>query len=184
MVHLFDLFEAIIKLGGPLFLLSWLLFSKLHEGGVISRQETKEQIKKQLKAFNNATKKKAKNGKRTTLDRVMSHWAGFGGGFYGLAALWTFIVIEVTELFSFIFYFPGLDVLFEDGLVGLLVGVLVNQISNAVSALVWFGYWPAESVLIWVITAYLSYWLGMDCAKKGYAVPIEKWVDVVRRRAG
>ena len=180
-MDVFDLVEAMVKLGAPLFLFSWLLFSKLYDGGEINREGDNKETKRQLKAFNKKAKKKAKQGERTPIDRVMWHWSSFGGGFYGLAALWTFIVIEVKDIFSFVFFFPGLDVLFEGGLVDLLVNVLVNQISNAISALVWFSYWPSQSVLIWVIVAYLGYWLGMDLAKKGYAIPIQEWVEATKR---
>jgi hypothetical protein len=176
-MDLFDLLEAMVKLGIPLFLFSWLLFTKLYDGGEINRDGNNQQFKQQLKAFNKSSKKKAKRSERTPVDRVMGHWVSFGGGFYGLAALWTFVVIEIKDIFSFVFYFPGLDVLFEDGLVRLAVSILVNQITNAISAVVWFSYWPAQSILIWVLVAYFGYWLGMDLAKKGVAIPIEKWLQ-------
>jgi hypothetical protein len=118
------------------------------------------------------------------MDRLMKHWSSFGGGFYGLAALWTFVIIEIRDAINFIFYFPGLDALFEDGLISLLVGVIVNQFTNAISALVWFNYWPAESVLVWVIAAYLGYWTGLELAKRGYLLSLEKGIDLIRRWAG
>jgi hypothetical protein len=111
----------------------------------------------------------------------MGHWSGFGGGFYGLAAMWTFVVTVVKDIFSFIFHFTGIDVLLEKGLINLLVEILVNQITNGVSALVWFSYWPAQSIVVWVIAAYFSYWLGMDLAKKGHGIPIEKWAAASQR---
>jgi len=180
-MNFFDLLEATIKLGLPLFFFSWLLFTKLYEGGQINRQGNKKEAQQQLKAFNKAAKKNKKTGKRTHFDRVMGHWSSFGGGFYGLTALWTFFVIEVKDIFSFFVYFPGFDVLLQDGLVSLAVNVLVNQIANAISALVWFSYWPAQSILVWVIAAYLGYWLGMDLAKKGVGIPIEKWLEATQR---
>ncbi len=179
-MDILDLLEAILKLGLPLLLLSWLIFTKLYESGVISRGESGKHAEQQLKAFNKTARKKTKGVKRTPMDHVMRQWSSFGGGFYGLAALWTFLVIELKDAIGFIFYFPGLNVLFENGLISFLVSILINQITNAISALVWFNYWPAESIFVWVIAAYLGYWLGMELAKRGYLLPIEKSIDLIR----
>ncbi len=179
-MNIFDLLEAMVKLGLPLFLISWVLFSRLYDSGDIDRSGDRKADKAQLKAYNKASKKKAKTGRKSFVDRVMWHWSSFGGGFYGLAALWTFVVIEFQDLIGFIFNFPGLKALFEDGVISLLVSILVNQITNAVSALIWFSYWPAQSILIWVVAAYLSYWLGMDLAKRGYSIPFEKLMAAIR----
>jgi hypothetical protein len=181
MMNFVDFLEATFKLGLPLFLLSWLIFSKLYEGGAIARGGNKQEAQQQLKASYKAAKKKPKGSSKTHVDRVIGHWSSFGGGFYGLAALWTFAVIEVKDMVSFIFQFPGLDVLLENGLINLLVGIIVNQVTNAVSAFIWFSYWPSQSIVVWVLIAYFSYWLGMELAKKGYGIPLDKWAAASRR---
>lgn len=93
----------------------------------------------------------------------------FGGGFYGAAALWTLVVIELSDLFSFVRDFPGFATLFEDGIIAFLLGMLTNQIGTFVDAFVCFDYWPdtSQSPLPWAIIAYLGYWLGMKLAQRG-----------------
>ena len=85
----------------------------------------------------------------------------FGSGFYGLAGLWTFTIIEIGDFFSFIWNFPGIGVLFEDGVLDFIISLLINQLGNFITALLWFGYWPGDdhSTLIWILIAYLGYWV-------------------------
>lgn len=162
-----ELLEAILFLGGPLFCLSWFLFSWLYGSGDIDRKADQKSIKEQLKSRAKSLKKKRKLGDKSKAAYVYGRWAAFGGGFYGLAALWTFVVIEVVQAIDFTLNFPGFAALFEDGFVNFAVDLLINQISNMVSAFVWFGYWPSNTVILWVLVAYCGYRLGMELAKQG-----------------
>ena len=96
----------------------------------------------------------------------------FGSGFYGLAVLWTLLVIEVLEGLKFVFNFPGFEALFGDGLIPFFVELGMNQLGNLISAFVWFGYWDG-SVFIWVPVAYAGYWLGIEAARRGLKLPSE-----------
>ena len=95
----------------------------------------------------------------------------FGRGFYGLAALWTLVVIEVSELIGFVFNFSGLDALFGDGLIAFLFNLAMNQLSNLINAFVWFSYWDG-SMLIWVLVAYAGYLAGIEAARRNLQVSI------------
>jgi len=111
-----DILKAIIELGLPLALLSWLIFMRLFVSGELDRQSDRKSTKrgvKKIKALFKNEKKKSFAEKSKT-DLVFEKWMYFGSGFYGLAALWTFLVIELSELIDFVFNFPGLDVLFGD----------------------------------------------------------------------
>ena len=104
----------------------------------------------------------------------------FGGGYYGITAVATLLLIEASDLFQFIFNFPGLEALLVDGVVSLIVDVILNQIQNIITAALWFFHWMEDDrhTLIWVGVSYGSYYLGLRLA----AHSIEHWIDVVRNR--
>jgi mannose/fructose/N-acetylgalactosamine-specific phosphotransferase system component IID len=78
----------------------------------------------------------------------------------------------VSQSISFVFHFPGFAELFEHGLISFAVELLINQLGNIVSAFVWFAYWPSDTMIIWVLVAYLGYRLGVKLAKQ------EKQLDI------
>jgi hypothetical protein len=143
-------------------IISWLIFSWLYRENMLdinaARKTTAAELKQAKKTF--------KKEKRQNQNYLYGKWLWFGSGFYGLAALWTFIVVELKDLFYFIFAFPGFEALFGDGLMSFLIGVIVNQIGNLGSAFTWFHYWPDNSVLVWVACAYLGYMAGIKMAKR------------------
>lgn len=202
---LIDVFNAVIKLGLPLAGTSWLLFSRLYDQGDMDRNSAgRRAIKSQVKTLRATfkTAKKQRKGKpvvqdgegagdeqvaaiepspRNPANLLYEKWMWFGSGFYGLAALWTFCIIELSDLYNFLFHFPGLAALFGDGVLSLILNILLNQLENLVTAFVWFGYWDADSVLLWVLVAYLGYWLGLEGARREYRAPVA-WVDQLRAR--
>lgn len=178
-----NILKAIIELGLPLALLSWLIFMRLFVSGELDRQADRKGIErgvKKIKASFKSEKKKTFAEKSKT-DLVFEKWMYFGSGFYGLAALWTFLVIEVGELIGFVFNFPGFDVLFGDGLISFLFNLGMNQLSNLISAFVWFSYWDG-SMLIWTLVAYAGYLAGIKAARRNLKVSKETLLEQVRRR--
>lgn len=191
---IFDFLNAVIKLGLPLAGASWFLFDRLYGDGNLERSADRKAIKLQMKSMKAALKSEKKKKKkekgdeevakiekrpRTHADIIFDKWMWFGSGFYGLAALWSFVIIELTDLYNFIFHFPGLGVLFGDGVIELIVNLLVNQLQNIVTAFVWFSFWDADSILLWVLVAYGGYWAGIEIARRELTVPVE-WVDRMR----
>ena len=153
---------AAFKLGLPVLVLSWLLFSWLYREGKLEihadRKKTAENVKKMKKT----SKQKGNGGQNYLYDK----WMWFGSGFYGLAALWTFIVIELADMANFVFNFPGLDSLLAKGVVNALVTILLNQLENILNAFIWFNYWSDGWPLTWFLIAYLSYLGGIELAKR------------------
>lgn len=168
-----DLIEAFIKLGVPMVVLSWFIFSWLYSAGEIDRQANRKAISARIKKMKKSFEKK----EETNANYVYDKWMWFGSGFYGLAGLWSFAVIEISDMLSFIFNFPGLAIVFEDGITGFLVALALNQVGNIIAAFFWFGYWPAESTLAWVLVAYIGYWAGVEMARRGIELPIEEWLE-------
>lgn len=166
-----DLLQALILLGAPMVALSWFLFTWMFNTGEIDREDDRKAISARLKKM----KKSVAAREHKNSNYVYEKWTWFGSGFYGLAALWTFAVIEIVQFFDFVFDFPGLAVLFEDGLVGFIVDFLLNQLGNVVQAFVWFSFWPADSIWIWILIAYLGYWAGVEMARRHIELPVDVW---------
>lgn len=170
-MNILDLFQAILLLGAPLVALSWFLFTWLFSSGEIDRSADHKTITSRLKKI----KKVVADKENQNANYVYEKWSWFGTGFYGLAGLWTFAVIEITQFFSFIFNFPGFEALFGDGIVDFLIEFMINQFGNVIQAFVWFTYWPADSIIIWILIAYLGYWVGVELARRNIEFPLGRW---------
>ncbi len=159
-----DILEAALKLGLPVACLSWFILRQLYARGELDRSHDSKTVAENIKKIHKARKQ----NKMLPSDLVQTKWMQFGGGFYGCAALWTFLVIELKELISLFSNFPGFSTLMENGLVDLIISLLMNQFTNFITAMVWFGYWSegGASVAIWMITAYLGYLSGLTAAKQ------------------
>lgn len=162
--------EATVKLGIPMIVLSWLIFSWLFGDGELDRKADRKSTGKQVKLMKKSFKKKKDGG---AADYMVEKWMWFGSGFYGLAGLWTFAVIEISDVFRVIFNPSRIIDTFNGGFVSAIIAIALNQLSNLVSAFVWFGYWGDDGVIIWVLVAYLGYWIGVEMARRGEVLPIE-----------
>jgi hypothetical protein len=181
MMAVADLVRSLLLLGIPVGILSWLLFDQLYTAGKIDRDADQRTIRSDLKQIRKDSK--SNNEKRTTVANFFQRrWMKFGGGFYGVAALWTFVAIEAGDLFQFITNFPGLAALFADGIIQFLVNIFVNQIQNFVQAMVWFIWWSDEgnSIVPWLLNAYVGYLAGVNLAR--LISPISLAKDMVSSR--
>ena len=192
--------EASIKLGMPMAVFSWLMFSWLHSEGKLDITADRKTLSQNMKQMRSSQKKEQReNKKKARADKkkesllnsfaskgkqfmqmdeavrtdpsdnanfVFNRWMKFGGGFYGLAGLWTFVVVETLDIFRFLFHPEGLARLFEQSIIKTLVDFIVNQFENLLSAFLWFNYWSDRSTLSWVLIAYLGYWIGIQIARR------------------
>lgn len=148
-----------IGLGMPVAALSWVIFYRLYGTGVLDRAANDKEIEQSLKDWK---KEEGPSG------FLQSRWMKFGGGFYGVAALWTFFCVEVSDLFGFVTDFPGLDALFAGGIVSFAVDVLINQLSNMLNALIWFTWWGGRDSMVVAafLVAYGGYFVGSNLARR------------------
>lgn len=163
-----DLMLAAVLLGLPMLLFSWALFLRLFQSGDLGRDLDRKMLNAELKKYG----KKASKNKQSKSRFFYDKWMWFGGGFYGLAGLWTFAVIETQQLIAFVLDFPGLGSLIDNGLISLIVNFLLNQLGNLLQGLLWFSWWPAESIPIWIGIAYLGYWVGIELARRQIAIRV------------
>lgn len=169
--------EAIIKLGIPMVVLSWVIFTWLYGSGDLDREANRKSIAAQVKMMKKSFKKKKDGG---TSNYMVEKWMWFGSGFYGLAGLWTFAVIEVVDAFCIILNPSLILEAFDDGLVSAVIDLVGNQFSNLISAFVWFGYWSDDGIIVWLLVAYAGYWIGVELARRGEDLPIKELLGKLR----
>ncbi len=173
--------HALFKMGLPVgafaFGLAWWAISRGYvngEGGVSG-------IGKEFKALSDKRKKNRKERKQIKkgkapereisdqkFDPVQEKWMKFGGGFYGVVAFYTYVLIEWNEIVDFIAGFGGFLEMLKRVSVGAVIELIVNSIMNFVAAIAWPFYWIANSsneyFWVWFIVAYAGYWVGIKLA--------------------
>lgn len=158
-------FVAAIKLGLPMSVMSWLMFNWLYGAGQMSRDAGHKAIRDRLQEL----KQTHKNNRSRSGNYLYRQWLFFGGGFYGLAVLWTLLVIEAGELIRFFTNFDMASLL-ANGIVALCINFVISQLGNMLVALMWFAYWPEDGgsavVLAWVLMAYAGYLFGIHLARE------------------
>jgi len=160
--------EAILKLGLPMVVISWLAFKWMSSSSEIAsdvkHKDFMSRVKKPKELSKNTTNKPAQF--------LLRKWARFGSGFYGLVGFWTLLVIEANGVFYF-FRSGGFSNFENNGLVSLIVGIFIKQVTNFVTAFLWFGYWPGptDSIWLWIIVAFLGYRIGIELARGRLRLP-------------
>lgn len=138
-----------------------------------SRKQAKQAVKEYRKEL-----KQSEKAKKTTLKDIAfdddvdrdQYWLTkgmrYGGGFYGLTALWTLFVLEVQSLWRLIVGLPAFMEDFSGGVIDLIFIFLKNQMSNFASAFTWFFHWSDGFSIAFVLLAYLGYLGGIKLAKR------------------
>ena len=163
-----DGLEAILKLGLPMMAASWIAFSWLHNSGEINSDANHKDFASRVKESQRLSK--SSDNRRAKF--LLGKWGAFGSGFYGLAGFWTFIVIEAGEIWAFI-RGGGFTDFAGGNLIGLIIEVVVSQISNFITAFLWFSYWPgpSEPIWLWVLVAFIGYRVGIELARGRFTSP-------------
>lgn len=169
-----EAFEALFKAALPLGILSYFLFHGSLVAGRLGKITSRKALKSEFKRIRREARAAKKAGqKRASPNPLYNKWLKFGGGFYGLVALWTFMVIEIQEVIGFLLGFPGLGSLVDQLGFGLLIEFFINSLANFIRAIAWPVYWPdvlqSERILLWLAIAYAGYWLGMRAAWRKHA---------------
>ena len=100
---------------------------------------------------------------------VQRKWAKFGGGFYGIVAFFTYIVVEMTDVTTTILSFGGFTDFLRQLDFNLIIGIFIEALTNFITAMVWPIYWmeriETDQAWIWFLVAYGGYWLGLKQAQ-------------------
>ena len=136
------------------------------------QKKAREKEKKAAKDAKNTGEKKQKESQPLRFDKQArdnffhNKAMFFGGGFYGTMALFTYVIIEVEEIFQFlgVVFTPGewfVNLGFD-----LIIKFFINSIMNIVSAFIWFQTLTDYVRInhdgwIWLVAAYLGYLAGV-----------------------
>ncbi len=163
-----NLLHAIFELGLPVAALSWLLFYRLYSRGELARDADRKAIRAGLKQI----RQESKTSKAPADSILQKKWMRFGGGFYGVAALWTLIVIEVGGALSAIAHPSSIGDMFRGGLIDFVVNWVVNQFSTFLQALLWFNWWAVRgsSQGACFVVALIGYTAGLELARYEHAI--------------
>ena len=100
----------------------------------------------------------------------MSKWVAFGGGFYGVMAVLTYLVVEFYEILDFLLGENGFWETVTNLGVSDVINFFINSIMNFITAIVWPVYWLKSihgyAAWVWFVAVYLGYCLGQLLAQK------------------
>jgi hypothetical protein len=136
-------------------------------------QETSSisELGREMKAMRKAYKKNNGND-HVSQHPVQKKWAKFGGGFYGIVAFFTYIVVEVIEITTMIVNFGGFIDFLKKLDISLIISIFIEALTNFITAMIWPFYWmkriDTDQTWIWFVVAYGGYWLGLKLAQTLY----------------
>ncbi|MDT0595576.1 hypothetical protein [Glaciecola petra] len=168
-----EILKATVIAALPVFILTYLLVSKVAVTGKLNDPSGKQSLKKAMKNMKTDrknTQKKEGQEKLAIGETATNKWLFFGGGFYGLVAFGTYVFIEVGEIGAFLFGLIDFTwaQFWSQLSIDLLINFIINSVMNLVDAFVWFRYWPQvismQNGWIWLIVAYLGYVLAAQIA--------------------
>ena len=106
---------------------------------------------------------------------IHNKWLSFGGGFYGVVGLPTYVVVELGGIREFIPQFDGFLSLISDITLELFIGFFINSLMNFVVAIAWPVYWMrdirSDYIWVWFVAAYAGYWAGTRFALRQASTP-------------
>ncbi|TDF39360.1 hypothetical protein EYS14_07510 [Alteromonadaceae bacterium M269] len=167
-----EIIRAILFAGIPIFVVSYFMINRAIQSKQLDRFNDSDGLDSAMKVMVKQYKENKKKKVKQDTNPVMAKWMYFGGGFYGLMALITYLYIEAKEIFEFVVKLFKLswDQVWSHIGFDLLVDLLVEAIQNLISAFVWFHYWADEITMkngwYWLGAAYIGYMLGAKLAEQ------------------
>lgn len=134
-----------------------------------SAAETASAMDKPDKATRKQLKQDLKQGQWSVQSVMMSKWVDFGGGFYGVVAVLTYLVVEFREVVDFLTSEATVLATLAELGVGDVVNFFINSLMNFITAIAWPAYWlnkvDGAPVWVWFVVAYAGYHTGQLLAK-------------------
>jgi len=161
-----EIFNALMLVALPVFIFSTLVLIWLNHRGHSTFEAS-------FQGANSQTQDKDSENDKNNRTFLHRKWVQFGGGFYGMLALLTYLVVEWNEITSLVIEFKG----FEGDLLNLLINFaiqfIIESISNLVTAFTWPVYWAGKIDGVGIgylfMAAYLGYYLSMKSTPFIYA---------------
>ena len=168
MGFLSEVFWALLMVGVPIAAFTLALVWWALQGGHFQEVLDTRALQREIKAMSKKNKKNP--GKDSdTRHPVQKKWAKFGGGFYGIVAFFTYIVVEVIEITTMITNYGGFVDFLRQLDIGVIISVLIEAITNFITAMIWPIYWmdriDTDQTWIWFVIAYAGYLAGLKLAQ-------------------
>ncbi len=168
MGFLIEVFWAMLMVGVPIGIFTLaIVFWALQKGHLRESLDMKA-LEREIKTMSKNNKKEKKEDD-VKLHPVQKKWGKFGGGFYGIVAFFTYIVIEVNEIISMIMDFGGFFSFLKRLDLDVIINMFVSAFMNFIAAMVWPAYWmrriDTDQTWVWFVMAYAGYWLGLKLAQ-------------------
>ncbi len=169
------LFQAFVPIAAMSFALTWWSVKR----GYVSGGGTIKGLKSELKHISKAQSRDRKQQKKGRIkegnqekspktDVLHKKWLKFGGGFYGVVAFYTYLVIEIQEIVDFVTAYSGFSGLLSNLGPSLLIRFFIESLKNFIAAFVWPATWlstvPSKYIIIWLAAAWFGYQLGTQLA--------------------
>lgn len=172
--------QALFIVGVPIGLFTLaMVWWGLHRGHTQTADDLKTlglEIESAIKSSDPEQKKPT--ARKTSSDYIHKKWMSFGGGFYGIVALFTWLVIEFNEIAEMVQRFGGVVKFFQSINIGIIVNVFIEGFMNFITAIIWPIYWTkqisTEQTWLWFIAAFVGYSLGSKLAHKAHQAQAEK----------
>jgi hypothetical protein len=162
---LVDVVKAAVMVGLPICLFTFLMVRWALQGEHFKESLSIDSLKEEMKLLS-----KAKDPESRIQNPIHRKWVKFGGGFYGIVAFFTYLVVEITEIVTMIIEFGGISDFIRQFNFNLIISIFVEAIINFVTAMVWPVYWlrkiDSEYIWVWFVAAYGGYWLGCKLAQQ------------------
>jgi hypothetical protein len=161
MVYL-KLFTAFISTGALSFVMFYVLMKQGNSESVTVIESKDKSGLKKMKA-------ELKAEKFSWHKVVMSKWVAFGGGFYGVMAVLTYLVVEFREVVDFLTSEESVMATIAALGFGDLISFFINSLMNFIAAITWPVYWinkvEGQSIWVWFLVVYAGYVSGQFIAK-------------------
>ena len=168
MGFLIEVFWALLMVGIPIGVFTLAIVWWALQRGHFQETLDIKALEREIKAMSKNNKKNKKEDK-PDLHPVQKKWAKFGGGFYGIVAFFTYLVVEVTEIITMIMNFGGFFGFLKQLDLDVIINMFVEALTNFISAMVWPLYWmrriDTDQTWVWFVMAYAGYWLGLKLAQ-------------------
>jgi hypothetical protein len=166
---LVEVFQALLMAGVPIGLFTLALVWWALRGGHFTESSDRKALEREMEAMKKARQDKAEKD-APKQHPLQKKWARFGGGFYGIVAFFTYVVVEVTDIITTIAGFGGFIDFLKLLEVSIIVGMFIEALMNFITAMTWPVYWmdsvDSGYVWIWFVAAYFGYWQGLRLAQR------------------
>jgi len=164
---------AALLVGVPIGIFTLALVWWALQGGHLRESGNTSALRREMQAVSlSAKKKKNKNDveqEEKNLHPLQKKWAKFGGGFYGIVAFFTYIVVETLEVINAITHLGGFIEFIRQLNPDVIIQFFVGALLNFLTAIAWPVYWlnriETDQVWLWFVVAYAGYFAGLKLAQ-------------------